>query len=72
MRTTNKMNKTNREDSDRELKMLAWRKCIKMHRIAEKFGARNKPRMTTKTMVQERNGLKVTHRINIFEKIAII
>ena len=39
-----------------------------MRRIVVKFGVRSKPKMMM-TMEAERNGLKVIHRINIFEEI---
>ena len=67
----NKINKIKREDLVQELKMLVLRKSIKMLRIVAKFGARSKPRLMMRMMVQVRNGLKVIHRINIFEKIVL-
>lgn len=64
-----RMMKLMRVDLDVELKTLEEKRqrLLIMRRTVAKFGVRSRPKMMM--MEAERNGLKVIHRINIFEEI---
>ena len=65
------MNKKMREDLVQGLKTLLVMMLLQLRTVV-KFGVRNKPMMIKMTMEAEKSGLKVIHRINIFEEILFI
>ena len=61
-----------RADLVQELKTLLVMMLLHLHRTVVKFGVRNRLMVIKMTTVAEKSGLKVIHRINIFEEIIFI